>query len=278
MGLGLKVECKVFKHENVEYFKLSVYRLNRNFQTVYCFLLGDLLIDTAHSNSRPKIKEVFKDKLINQIAITHHHEDHTGNLAYLIHKKGARAYGHEQTVHLMKNGYRVSPLGLAISGRVRKAQLQVIKDGDVIENEQFSLRAIHTPGHTDDHMTYYEADKGYLFSGDLYVADRIKYFEKNESLKTQIESIKKLTALNFDVLFCSHNPKLKNGKERLERKLQLFEDLYGSVLKWHEKGQSTNEILKSLGRKENLFYKYMTAGHFTAENMVKSVLKDEGLS
>ena len=39
---------------------------------------------------------------------------------------------------------------------------------------------------------YYEKNKGWLFSGDMYVADKIKYFATYESMLTQIESLKKL--------------------------------------------------------------------------------------
>jgi hypothetical protein len=91
---------------------------------------------------------------------------------------------------------------------------------------------------------------------------------------TQIESIKKLLALDFDTLFCSHNPKVTGGKQRLQNKLQFFEDFVGKVSNYYHEGKKSKEIFTLMNMKENYYYKVITAGNFTAENMVKSVLKD----
>jgi glyoxylase-like metal-dependent hydrolase (beta-lactamase superfamily II) len=184
---------------------------------------------------------------------------------------------HPICAELMTKGFLVSPLGRLISGNVRKVEVEPLADDEMLELGDYTLQVIPTPGHTPDHVAFYEPNRGWLFSGDLYVADRIKYFETNEDIKVQINSLERLVALDFDVLLCSHNPKLKDGKIRLERKLELFKTFYAEVIRLHQKGEKAEQILKSLGRKENNFYKYLTVGHFTAVNMVKSVLKAEEL-
>ena len=273
----MKAKWWQYKHDEVEYYKFSIYHFGNNMQTVYVYRLGDQLIDTGQSNSRNNVKKAFlNENPLKNIFLTHHHEDHTGNAAYLQYKFDSNIYAHPICVKMMTEGFLVSPLGRLISGNVRKTTgLKSVKDHEVIDLGKYQLQAIYTPGHTDDHITYFEKNKGWLFSGDLYVADRIKYFESNENIKVQIQSLKKLVELDFDVLFCAHNPKIKDGKKRLKRKLELFESFYGEVLRLHARGMDPNQILKALGRKENYFYKYMTIGHFTAVNMVKSVLKAE---
>jgi glyoxylase-like metal-dependent hydrolase (beta-lactamase superfamily II) len=218
--------------------------------------------------------KVAKQHDINKIILTHHHEDHTGNVAFLMNELNIDAYAHPTAVKIMGKGYRMSPLAKLMNGSVEKAVLKPISTEDRIQTAHYTLEPIYTPGHCDDHYCYYERNKGWLFSGDLYVADKIKYFANYESLLTQIESIKKLVALDFDTLFCSHNPKTHGGKQRLQNKLQFFEDFAGTVTQYYEQGHNARQIFALMGMKENYLNKYITLGGFCAENMVHSVVKD----
>lgn len=263
-----------YEFEGVKYYRFSVYRLGNNVQTVYTFVLDDLLIDTAQRYNRDNILKVAKEHEISKIILTHHHEDHSGNVSFLMKELNIDAYAHPETVRILKKGYSISVLGKLMNGSVEKAHLKPILETDRIETKNYSLQPIYTPGHCNDHYCYYEKEHGYLFSGDLYVADKIKYFAPYESIFVQMDSIKKLLQLEFDVLFCSHNPKVENGKKRLQNKLQFFEDFVGTVSKYRAEGNSSSAILAKMGNKENMFYKVITFGNFTAENMVKSVIKD----
>ncbi len=263
-----------YEFDGVHYYRFSIYRLGNNVQTVHTFVLDNLLIDTAQRYNRENILKVAKQHDINKIILTHHHEDHTGNVAFLMNELNIDAYAHPTAVKIMGKGYRMSPLAKLMNGSVEKAVLKPIGSEDRIQTAHYSLQPIYTPGHCDDHYCYFEKNKGWLFSGDLYVADKIKYFANYESLLTQIESIKKLVALDFDTLFCSHNPKTHGGKQRLQNKLQFFEDFAGTVKQYYEQGHNARQIFALMGMKENYLNKYITLGGFCAENMVHSVVKD----
>jgi len=263
-----------YDFNDVHYYRFSIYSLGSNIQTVYAFIIDDLLIDTAQRFNRENVLKVALEHQIKKIAITHHHEDHTGNVGYLMQTLQADAYAHPICVKILKRGYKMSPLSKMISGSVDKALLHPISEGEQIDTKNYTILPIYTPGHCDDHYCYYEKNKGWLFSGDLYVADKIKYFVSNESVYTQIESIKKLLTLDFDSLFCAHNPKVENGKIRLNNKLQFFEDFVGKVEQHYQQGKRSKEILALMNMKENYYYKVITAGSFTSENMVKSVIRD----
>ena len=271
------IKSRVFHLDDLAYYRFSVYRMGQNVQTVYTFHLGNTLIDTAHSNSRLEVLQRFESKGIEKILLTHYHEDHSGNAGYLKRKWHIPVYGHSETGKMLKKGYNVSPLSKVISGNVSRVEVTPLLETDDFFAGQYKIQPIFTPGHSHDHYSYYVPEKGWLFSGDLFVAERIKYFANFESISEQIKSLKKLCSLDFDVLLCSHNPKTKNGKEHLQRKLQNFEDFYGTVARLNKEGLSPTEILTKTGRKENAFYNMITLGNFNAVNMVKSVLKDEGV-
>lgn len=271
------IKSKLFQWEDLEYYRFSVYRMGKNVQTVYTFLLGDTLIDTGQKNSREEVVARLDNKGIKKILLTHFHEDHSGNAAYLKRRWHVPVYGHPETVSILRKGYTISPLSYMISGNVERLKMETLKESETIMAGNYVVHPIYTPGHSHDHYAYYIPEKGWLFSGDLYVAEKIKYFANFESMKVQIESLKKLCALDFDVLMCSHNPKTSKGKQLLQQKLQHFQDFYGTVKELHQKGMSPKEILEQTGRKENAFYDWITLGNFNAVNMVKSVLKDEGV-
>jgi glyoxylase-like metal-dependent hydrolase (beta-lactamase superfamily II) len=264
-----------YRHGELDYYRFSLYHFGTNMQTVYVFRIGDVLVDTAQSKSRNNLLSALEGRDVGSVVLTHHHEDHTGNAALIRREFNAEIYAHPECVDLLSRGPYITPLGRMISGNVEKVAANPVADLEVLDFGCTRLQAIYTPGHCDDHIAFYEPDRGWLFPGDLYVADRIKYFESNEDIDMQISSLERMCALDFDVLLCSHNPKLKNGKARLARKLELFKQFYGDVADMHRKGMSAQDIFKATGRKENKFYKIMTVGHFTAVNMVKSVIRAE---
>lgn len=262
-----------YHFEGIKYYRCSVYRLGSNVQTVYVYVADDILIDTGQRHNRENIDKILDENTISRIILTHFHEDHSGNVNYVINKLNIDAFAHPKGCDILRKGYKMSPLGSILSGHVESAHLKDLQETDVIVSEHYSLQPIYTPGHCDDHYCYYEKSKGYLFSGDIYVADKIKYFAPYENIYEQIHSLEKLMKLEFDVLFCSHNPKTKNGKQHIQNKLQFFYDFTGKVEVFHQQGKSSKEILDLMNMKENHFYKVLTLGNFTSENMIKSALK-----
>jgi glyoxylase-like metal-dependent hydrolase (beta-lactamase superfamily II) len=140
----------------------------------------------------------------------------------------------------------------------------------VIETERFSLLPIKTPGHSKDHIVFLEKQHGWLFAGDLYLGERIKYFRSDERLGDQIASLKKVLQFEFDALFCAHNPCLTNGKSKIKNKLQFLEDFNGQVKTLAAKGFSEKAVIKALDPGTDRFIKWITMGNVSYANMVRS--------
>ena len=144
-----------------------------------------------------------------------------------------------------------------------------------MESNRYKLVPVHTPGHSKDHTVFWEEKNGWLFSGDLYLGQRIKFFRSDEKIFKQIQSLKKVLKLDFDALFCAHNPCSRNGKPKLKQKLQFLEDIVGQVQKLKDLGMNHKAIFKRMDSGKDKSIKLMTMGNVSFVNMLRSAYQSD---
>ena len=257
--------------EKVEAIQLGYGPVGPPLMTVFMYVVDGLVIDTGQRNMQKVVVELLKQRKLTRILLTHHHEDHSGNASALATGHRIPVNAHPLAVEKMNNGFKILPYQRYVWG---KADAVVVTPfAATIETDKFKLKPVHTPGHSKDHTVYLEEENGWLFSGDLYLADRIKFFRSDENLKDQISSLKKVLQLEFDVMFCAHNPCLENGKSRLKNKLQFLEEFYGQVQRLIQKGFSDREVIKKLDPKKDRLVRLITTGNISFANMVRSAVQ-----
>ena len=259
------------KFGEIEAFQLGYGPVGKPFMSVYVYHVDGVVIDTGQSHMRQYVINLLRNKQPHTIVLTHHHEDHSGNALALSRLHQIEILGHPLTAQKMSARRKILPYQRYIWGRSKNAAVKPCENS--IDSESFSLHPIHTPGHSKDHTVYLEEKQGWLFSGDLYLGERIKFFRSDEKIYDQIESLKKMRQYNFDALFCSHNPCLEKGKPKLELKLQFLEDIVGRVQMLRMQGFSENAIIKSMDPNKDRWVKLMTMGNVSFANMVKSALR-----
>lgn len=144
---------------------------------------------------------------------------------------------------------------------------------NVVKAGPYTLATIPTFGHSDDHHVLHEPNEGWLFAGDFYVGN-LKVFRRGENIHQMIASTRAVLELDFDTVFCCHNPVLKNGKAAVQRKLQYLENLVGAVLEEHRRGFSGPELIRKAGLKEQWVTKFVTQNDVSANYIVQSILTD----
>jgi len=256
---------------DVKAYELGWSPFGHPMMTVYLYVVDDLMIDTGLRHMQREVIEIAAADNVRKAVLTHHHEDHSGNAAGLKDILNVSVYGHPLTVSKMKADFRILPYQHYMWGKTVPLQMAAVPE--MTETTNFRLRAIHTPGHSRDHVVYFEPDRGIIFSGDLYLSDRIKYFRADEVIIEQIESLKKILCFDFDAVLCNHHPKPTKGKQRIAKKLQFLEDLYGSIKRTWEKGFEEKQIFRELGLKEQHFIKWFCFGNVSMRNVVRSAVQ-----
>lgn len=252
-------------------YELGYAPVGRPLMTVFCYVTGDVLMDTGQSHMRKTILDIADAHSVASVFLTHHHEDHSGNAAAIKAVREIPVFAHPETCEKLVGPYRIFPYQRWIWGPNTPVAATPFP-GDFFEQGRLKFQAVHTPGHSRDHTSYLEVNHGWLFSGDLYLGDRIKYFRADEKIADQIASLKKILAYDFDALFCGHRPRVKKGKKCLTAKLRFLEDFYGSVSKLADQGLDDRTIMRVLKLKEQWLVRMMCFGNVSMRNMVRSAM------
>ena len=263
----MKVVVKI-DFKGMDAYRFSYSLVGKPFADVYIYFVDQLLIDTSLVRMEKEALELVAGHRPQCVLLTHHHEDHSGNAAAIHQTFGIQIFGHELTVDKMATSFKILPYQKVIWGDAKPVEMQLLPE--TIETGSLTVKPIYTPGHSKDHTSYWVPERGWLFSGDLYLADRVKYFRADEIMRDEIESLKKVLTLDFDSLFCAHNPQISQGKKHIAAKLQFLEDLHGNVTDLAEKGYKPVQIMRKIHLKENTRVKWFCFGNVSAENMVKS--------
>lgn len=263
-----------FTYKDVHGFKFGYHPFAEPSHFTHIYYVDGLLIDTGQSRMSDAVFATLKDLPVEQIFITHHHEDHSGNIQRLRDHFKCPVYGSIYCCEMMKNPPPISFAQWIVWGnRPGDPYLAPIENN--LDTQRYSFRLIPIPGHAEDMIALYEPSEGWLFSADLYIHSYIGYFMKAESMATQIQSLQHILTLDFDVLFCSHSPQLRGGRQKLQEKLDFLEGFYGTVADLYHQGFSAKQIFKKLKLKENWPIRILSHGDLTKQNMVISVIRDE---
>lgn len=252
----------------VQGYEVGIAPTGKPIKSVYLYTIGSIVIDTGPHHLRKQVAAMLEGSKIATILLTHHHEDHSGNAAQLQKQLGAPVYLHAYGVNKLSQGFTILPYQHLLFGKAPALSAQPCPE--IIEDEKLTLRAIHTPGHSRDHTVYFAADEGWLFSGDLWVGEKIQFFRVDEHIDQQIESLRKIAALDFEALFCGHRPCIENGRTLIRRKLDYLVSFRQQVIDLYRQGLDVGEIARRLRTKNDLAVRLFTMGNASFAHMVRS--------
>ncbi|GAA6133243.1 MBL fold metallo-hydrolase [Oceaniserpentilla sp. 4NH20-0058] len=250
---------------------VKVGRLNQGVNTQFIvYRIGDTVIDTGPSNQWRHVKDFLSAQPVNQLLLTHHHEDHSGNAFKIGQFYNLTPKAPLLAQDKLAKGYRTPLLQKVVWGSPIPVETQPLNDVEFL-SDGVKIYPVHTPGHAKDLTCFHLPDLGYFFSGDLFISRKLKLLRSDENLAEILQSIDKVLKLDFDTLFCPHGGIIEAGKQALIDKRDYVFDLCEKAQALSNDGKSSVQIcLETLGP-EGAITK-LTGGNFSKLNLINEAL------
>lgn len=221
---------------------------------------------------------------LEQIVLTHHHNDHTGLVDWILEKNpGIKIFAHKDTEMMLKdesylewsseffyNLFLESGLtkDMAIQSAFRKGHRdyfqiatvdKVLKEGDTVPGLP-SFQVIETLGHSQDHISFYCADEQQFICGDhiikgvhggMFLDAPKPGSERAKPLMQYLSNLEKCRKLPANYTFSGHGPIISNLNEAIDGHISNIEKRVSRVINTLKKvnGAATGfEIIQDMYR------------------------------
>jgi glyoxylase-like metal-dependent hydrolase (beta-lactamase superfamily II) len=150
---------------------------------------------------------------VTHILITHTHVDHSPAAAALKHMTGAPTYGFGPHGSGRAED-RTGVGGITEEGGDHDFRPDVtLRDGDVVEGAGWRMIAVHTPGHTSNHLCFALAEERTLFSGDHVMGWSTSVIAPPDGdMAAYMRSLEKLLHRDDAVFWPTHGPAITDPK------------------------------------------------------------------
>lgn len=170
------------------------------------------------------------DLTVKGIFCTHAHYDHILEADHLREQTGSELLAYIDEIPAFKDAYRNGSQQFLHPYQV-KSPICELKNGDLLtpidfdmsDEEPFTIRIMHTPGHSSGSMSILfdfineEKNKRHLFTGDTVFAGTIGRTDLGGSMDQMRTSISKIATLSDDVMiYPGHGEITTVGREKLE--------------------------------------------------------------
>jgi len=148
---------------------------------------------------------------VTHILITHTHRDHSPAARALQTATGAPTYGFGPHA----GGKRGDP-AVEEGGDWDFAPDVTLRDGDRVAGKGWTFEAVHTPGHTSNHLCFALADAGVLFSGDHVMGWSTSVIAPPDGdMAAYMASLDKLLGRRDAVYWPTHGPAITEPHEHV---------------------------------------------------------------
>ena len=157
---------------------------------------------------------------IKQILVTHTHPDHSPGVRLLKEKLDIPAYG------MLTNSSKNQDQTFNPE--------RILDDGEVFQEEEFTIEVVHTPGHASNHLCFILKEEKLIFTGDhIMNGSTVVIGPPDGNMKQYIQSLEKLKEYDIEKIAPGHGELLENPHEvadwiinhRLEREKKVFHAL-----------------------------------------------------
>jgi glyoxylase-like metal-dependent hydrolase (beta-lactamase superfamily II) len=144
---------------------------------------------------------------VGAVLVTHDHEDHAPSAVGFAERVGAPLFA------------------------FRLPDAEHLRDGQRIDVGPVQVTAIATPGHSSDHVVFFVASEGALFTGDAVVGRGTTFIDPPDGdLGQYLRSLRRMQELGARTIYPGHGPVVFDARAKLDEYIEHREEREQQVL------------------------------------------------
>ena len=191
--------------------------------------------DEAHAKA---LLDAVRGETVTHILITHTHRDHSPNAARIKAATGAPTYA--EGVHRASRPYYESETMSTEAGADRDFKPDiVVRDGEIINGDGWSLEVVATPGHTANHIAFAWPERKLIFVGDHVMGwSTSVVMPPDGSMIDYMASLHRLAKRDEQLYFSGHGPEIPDGPHYVRFLIRHRKAREASILHRLSKGEA----------------------------------------
>jgi glyoxylase-like metal-dependent hydrolase (beta-lactamase superfamily II) len=233
---------------------------------VSAYVMRGVMVDTGPPHARAAMLRAVRELAPRGVVITHCHEDHAGNAAELA-ATGVPLLMDAACERSLRDPERIGIYRRLVWGSPRPLATPLRAF------DPAPLSVLPLPGHTDEHLVVWDAERRILAGGDLFLGVKVRVAHHGESPRRLVESLRAAAALEPRLLLDAHRGAVHDPVPLLRAKIAWMEATIGEIGALHARGIGEPEITRRvLGREE--LVGVVSRGEYSKREFVRAVLND----
>ncbi len=185
-----------------------------------------------------------RDETVSHIVVTHTHIDHSPAAAALQRATGAQTYGYGPHGSGRAED-RTGVGGVTEEGGDHAFAPDIaLREGDALTGPGWTLSAVHTPGHTSNHLCFALAEEKALFSGDHVMGWSTSVIAPPDGdMRAYMRSLNKLLARDDIVYWPTHGPEIRDPQTFVQAFIAHRQERSDAILARLAAGDRTIEAI-----------------------------------
>ena len=233
---------------------------------VNAYVLRGVLIDCGFPDVGAELVGAVRALSPRGVVVTHWHEDHAGNAQGLA-SLGVPLRMHPRCEATLRARPMIRAYRRIVWGRSTRLT------APLVDFDPAPLELIEAPGHTEDHLIVWDAERRIVASGDLFLGIKVRVAHLHESPSALLHSLRAVVALEPRLLLDAHRGVVEKPTPLLLAKIGWMEETIGAVQTLASMGCGEREIQRRVLGAE-AFVGRVSFGEYSKRSLVRAILRE----